>query len=63
MAIKLTCCFCGRDMTNDRGWGNSTWGCWSPEEEADNKGERARCCDKCNAKIVIPCRMGKLKLR
>lgn len=62
MAEKLICCFCRKPIPSNS-WGNSTWGCWSEEEEKQNKGETARCCDGCNLHIVIPCRMGKLKLR
>ena len=48
------CCFCGKDYN---GYGNSTWGCWSPIEEKAFKGEKMRCCDECNMIIVVPTRM------
>lgn len=44
------CCFCKKQID---GRGNSTWGCWSPEEEKAGEGEKRRCCDRCNRKIVI----------
>lgn len=46
-----TCCFCGKPF---KMYGNSTWGCWSPIEEQFYKGEEMRCCDECNANIVVP---------
>jgi len=49
-----TCCFCGELF---EGMGNSTWGCWSPVEEKQFTGEKMRCCDKCNASIVVPTRL------
>lgn len=48
------CCFCGKPY---EGYGNSTWGCWSPEEERAGAGEKQRCCDRCNIKVVIPARI------
>ncbi len=48
------CCFCGGKYTN---YGNSTWGCWSREEEMLGVGEKKRCCNKCNIEVVIPSRI------
>lgn len=51
------CCFCGKKI--DFYSSNSTWGCWSDEEEG--KGEKERCCNECNMFRVIPMRMQKGK--
>ena len=42
---RFTCCLCGKEET---GWGNNP----APVSNAD-----ARCCDRCNATLVIPTRM------
>ena len=53
------CCFCGKPY---RMYGNSTWGCWSPIEEIQYVGEKKRCCDECNLKIVVPTRLERHKI-
>lgn len=42
---RFICCLCGKEET---GWGNNP----APVSKAD-----ARCCDMCNATLVIPARM------
>lgn len=42
---KYVCCFCKRTLI---GFGNNPY--------PANKREGARCCDVCNAKVVIPAR-------
>lgn len=54
------CCFCGKEF---KGFGNSTWGCWSDEEERAGVGEKERCCDECNLKVVIPARIRRFEER
>lgn len=44
--MEYVCCICGKKFT---GWGNNPW----PVIEDDS----ARCCDDCNAEIVVPARM------
>lgn len=55
-----TCCFCGKTYTN---YGNSTWGCWSREEEMMGVGEKQRCCNECNETVVIPSRVMLMRKR
>lgn len=43
--IKYTCCICGKEFT---GWGNNP----------DPIKKSGRCCDACNAEVVIPVRLG-----
>ena len=64
MATELkTCALCGDKY---EGYGNSTWGWWemtTGSTQIDNeKGEKYRCCDKCNAKKVVPARLYLAKL-
>lgn len=40
------CCFCNRAF---KGWGNNPYPL--------NKDEKARCCDDCNANLVVPARL------
>lgn len=54
------CCFCGRPY---KGYGNSTWGCWPREEEMSGMGERMRCCNDCNERVVIPVRIADILIR
>lgn len=44
------CCICG---TKNTGFGNNPW----PVAEADG----ARCCDFCNASVVIPARLSDIR--
>lgn len=53
----MKCCFCDKEF---EGYGNSTHGCWSDEEERAGNGEKLRCCDECNLKVVIPARYRKI---
>lgn len=53
------CPLCGGTY---EGYGNSTWGWWEMStgcstQEDYEKGEKIRCCDKCNTKKVIPARL------
>lgn len=41
---KKICCICGKEFT---GWGNSPY----PIKQ------RGRCCDECNANMVVPARI------
>lgn len=50
----MICCFCKNEVED---FGNSTWGCWTAEEERAGYGEKRRCCNACNLKIVIPNRI------
>lgn len=45
------CCFCGKVFY---GWGNNPY--------PANKDEDARCCDDCNTTVVIPVRLGLIRL-
>lgn len=53
--LLSTCAICGKKYS---GWGNSTWGLWAGLSENDPQGEKVRCCDSCNARYVVPARMG-----
>lgn len=44
--LGYECCICGKICTD---WGNNPW--------PVNTSEDARCCDDCNANIVVPARM------
>ena len=46
MEKYYTCCICGQVFT---GYGNNPW--------PVNDDEDARCCDTCNADVVIPARV------
>lgn len=46
MENKFLCCLCGHAFT---GFGNNPW--------PVNNDEDARCCDECNAFVVIPARI------
>lgn len=48
----MTCCFCGKVIT---GYGND------PQPLVDNYCEN-RCCDECNANVVIPERIKRLTI-
>lgn len=52
--LLSTCALCGKKYS---GWGNSTWGLWNIDEH-DPEGEKIRCCDDCNQRLVVPARMG-----
>lgn len=45
--MNFTCCLCGRIVTGS--WGNNPW----PLTHDINE----RCCDVCNATLVIPARL------
>ena len=46
------CCLCGREFT---GWGNNPW---PVDKHPDH-----RCCDDCNAGLVIPARLALISVR
>lgn len=48
------CCFCGK---SNIGHGNSTWPIYYERD-----GETHRCCDHCNSKYVITCRLDKTQI-
>lgn len=48
MCEKFVCCLCGKEVINS--WGNNPWPLSHDAEE--------RCCDECNATMVIPARLG-----
>ena len=47
MREDFICCLCGKKVTDS--WGNNPW----PLSNNPNE----RCCDDCNAKLVIPARL------
>ena len=59
--LVSTCVICGKKYT---GYGNSTWGYWESlgEPKDDARGEKLRCCDKCNLTKVIPARIALAKM-
>lgn len=48
--LGYECCICGKICTD---WGNDPW----PVIEAED----ARCCDECNATVVVPARLERLR--
>ena len=57
----MNCCFCGKSF---EGYGNSTWPIYPDVEytsEGFPNGEQKRCCDECNMKYVIACRINPIK--
>lgn len=56
---KNICAVCGKEYGL---YGNSTWGLWKLDDDYqddnDCRGETYRCCDECNARFVVPARMG-----
>ena len=49
MNQEYVCCICGKKFT---GWGNNPW--------PVVKDEDARCCDDCDATVVIPARIAQI---
>lgn len=47
--LGYECCICGKICTD---WGNDPW--------PVNMSEDARCCDDCNAQIVVPARLKRM---
>jgi len=46
------CCVCGNTYTH---WGNNPWPL--KNKKGEDFGENDRCCNECNANIVIPARI------